>query len=68
MSGVAMLAAKNKWLSLIGNKLHADSTSVTQEAMPRRWIDLIRYLDEQERNCSEARQAEAGPLIKRELE
>jgi hypothetical protein len=37
-----------KWYSLIGKKLRDESKSVTAEPLPRRWIDLIRYLDEQE--------------------
>lgn len=32
-------------------QLHADD--ITHEPLPRRWVELIRYLDEQERKSSE---------------
>jgi len=38
-----------KWYSLIGKKLRDENKDVAQEPLPRRWVDLIRYLDEQER-------------------
>jgi hypothetical protein len=34
----------------IGKALKLQSEDVTREPLPRRWIDLIRHLDEQERN------------------
>jgi hypothetical protein len=38
-----------KWYSLIGKKVRDENKDVAQEPLPRRWVDLIRYLDEQER-------------------
>jgi hypothetical protein len=37
-----------KWYSLIGKKLR-DERKSAEESTPRRWVDLIRYLDKQER-------------------
>ena len=61
-----MLTSNDKWFSLIGRKLRGDSDVDTREPMPRRWVDLIRYLDEQERKHSEVReQPEAEPRVRR---
>jgi hypothetical protein len=34
-------------------RLRADSDDVAREPLPERWIDLIKYLDEQERRSRE---------------
>ena len=61
-----MLTSNDKWFSLIGRKLRGDGDVDTREPMPRRWVDLIRYLDEQERKHSEVReQPEAEPRVRR---
>ena len=41
-----------KSLSLIGEKLRAQTENVTQEPLPKRWLDLIHSLHEQERRRS----------------
>jgi hypothetical protein len=45
---------QDKWYSLIGKKLRDESKSVTEEPLPRRWIELIQHLDEQERQRERA--------------
>jgi hypothetical protein len=53
---------KDETIIEIGKRLRHQSSEITQEPLPRRWIDLIRYLNEQERKQSEARdQPEAEP-------
>jgi hypothetical protein len=45
-------------LDLIAKRLRDDGDNVTQEALPARWVDLILYLDEQERKtCARSQQA-----------
>ena len=39
-------------LELIAKRLRADSDDVAREPLPERWVDLIKYLDEQERRTS----------------
>ena len=34
----------------LGKTLHGRLDDITHEPLPRRWVDLIRHLDEQERN------------------
>jgi len=45
-------------LELIAKRLRADSEDVAREPLPERWLDLIKYLDEQER-CSHERTEQA---------
>jgi hypothetical protein len=40
-----------KWYSLIGRTLR-DSEDVVQQPLPRRWVELIRYLNDQERRSA----------------
>ena len=40
-------------LELIAKRLRADSEDVAREPLPERWVDLIKYLDEQERRSRE---------------
>ena len=40
-------------LGFIAKRLHDDHQDITHEPLPRRWVDLIHYLDEQERKNSE---------------
>ena len=47
-------------LGLIAKRLRDDSEHVPHEPLPRRWVDLIRYLDEQERNSLERPQPAAN--------
>ena len=36
----------------IGSKLRQQNELVTHEPLPKRWVDLIRHLDEQERRAA----------------
>jgi hypothetical protein len=44
-------------LALLGRSLH---NQIDDELLPERWVDLIRYLDEQERQRAGARQPEGN--------
>jgi hypothetical protein len=37
----------------LGKAFHLHADDITHEPLPRRWIELIRYLDEQERKSAE---------------
>ena len=52
---LVMLHRKDETIIEIGKRLRHQSNDITQEPLPRRWVDLIRYLNEQERKQSEAR-------------
>jgi hypothetical protein len=39
------------WYSLIGKKLREDSKDLAAESLPERWVDLILFLDEEERRA-----------------
>jgi hypothetical protein len=36
-------------LGRLGKALHIHMDDITQEPLPRRWVEMIHYLDEQER-------------------
>jgi len=40
----------------IGKMLHAHFDEVVDEPLPKRWVDLIKYLNEQEREDEARRQ------------
>ena len=40
-------------LELIARRLRTASEDVAREPLPERWVDLIKYLDEQERRSKE---------------
>jgi hypothetical protein len=42
----------------LGKVLHAYVDDITHEPVPRRWADLILYLDEEERRHEQDRQLE----------
>ena len=44
-----MPITETNWTRLIGKHLRKESEDVTRDELPRRWIDLILFLDEQER-------------------
>jgi hypothetical protein len=46
-----------RWL---GKLLHDQDDDITHEALPKRWVDLIHFLDEQERKWTAVRE-EKGP-------
>jgi hypothetical protein len=52
-------------LGLIGKRLREDGETIAQEPLPERWVDLIHYLDEQERMKSLKRHE---PALKRRPE
>ena len=47
-------------LERLGKALRGHDEGITHEALPRRWVDLIHFLDEQERKQSD-RQRGAEP-------
>jgi hypothetical protein len=47
-------------LQLIARRLRTDGEGVASEPLPERWIDLIKYLDAQERRSSERMEAHQG--------
>ena len=49
------MVAQHEWLKVIGENLRGGGEDIVREALPRRWVDLIRYLDEQERRSREYR-------------
>jgi hypothetical protein len=44
-----MAQAQEFILRRIGKALHVRMDDITEEALPRRWVELIHYLDEKER-------------------
>jgi hypothetical protein len=40
---------------MIGKGLRRQRNDITQEPLPRRWVELIRYLNEQERKLTQSR-------------
>jgi hypothetical protein len=54
------MSARNKTLLAIGKKLRGLDEDSTREPLPRRWVDLIHHLNEQERRRLE-QQPEAEP-------
>ena len=45
----------------IGKALRGQGIEITQEPLPRRWVDLIHHLDERERTLSDGLQTEPEP-------
>jgi len=56
-----MPVIETNWMRLIGEHLRGESEDLTHDDLPRRWVDLIHYLDKQERMCG-AQRAEDRPL------
>lgn len=54
-----MPAIETNWMCLIGERLRADGAAIAREELPRRWIELIVYLNEQERQRDEREKAQA---------
>jgi len=46
---LVMWHRKDDMIIEIGKRLRRQSNDITQEPLPRRWVDLIRYLNEQEK-------------------
>lgn len=47
-------------LQRLGKVLHVRMDDITHEPLPRRWVGLIHYLDEQERKRAKGSEAETG--------
>ena len=59
--------AYEKTLGLIVKRIREDSEQVTQEPLPKRWVDLILHLDEQERrSCAGAQPAAREEIVEAE--
>jgi hypothetical protein len=57
-----MWHSKDQTIVEIGKGLRRQSVDITHEPLPQRWVDLIHYLNAQERKRSNARdQPEAEP-------
>jgi hypothetical protein len=55
-------------LRRLGKTFHLYGDDIAHEPLPRRWVDLIRYLEEQERRSSEPSAArEQASLAETEL-
>ena len=49
----------------VGRTLRTQDDDFTHEPLPERWVDLIRYLDEKERQQSAAQQQKAEQQLRR---
>jgi hypothetical protein len=47
-------------IDLIGERLRADGATIAREELPRRWIELIQYLNERERQRDKAQARPEG--------
>jgi hypothetical protein len=56
-----MLQEQGSFLHRIGKALRAQSEDIAHEPLPKRWVDLIHYLDEQERKRAEGLEAKKEP-------
>ena len=50
-----MLRKKDETIVEIGKGLRRRDEDITHAPLPRRWVDLIRHLNEQERKKTEVR-------------
>jgi hypothetical protein len=55
--GCAVRQIQDTILQRLGKALHGHGDDITHEPLPRRWVDLIHHLDEQERRRSQGRQS-----------
>ena len=55
-------AGYDRSLGLIAKALRKESQNVAREPLPKRWIDLIHYLDEQERMLQAKAPAQGRPV------
>jgi len=44
-----MPVIETNWMRLFGKHLRGESEDLTRDELPRRWVDLIHFLDERER-------------------
>ncbi len=52
---------KETLLRRLGREFHIYADDIAHEPLPRRWVELIRYLDEQERMRKDDRKVETQP-------
>jgi hypothetical protein len=52
-----MMPKSDETLEEIGRKLRGLDDDITQEPLPRRWVDLILFLEEKERKRSDCGQS-----------
>jgi hypothetical protein len=64
---MAMPQARNSFWAHIGKALHVQHDDTLREPLPRRWVDLIRYLNEKDRALSQARQRGTERSTKRKI-
>lgn len=57
----ASMAALPQWLATIGKAMRGLSEGTTLDPLPRRWIELIHHLNEEEQRHSQVRQPEPEP-------
>jgi hypothetical protein len=63
---LVMWHRKDETIREIGKRLRHQSNDITNEPLPTRWVDLIHYLNEKDREQSEERdQPEAEPRRRR---
>ena len=48
-------------LGRLGKLLHDQDDDITHEPLPKRWVELIHRLNEEERKRTDARQEEKRP-------
>jgi hypothetical protein len=51
-----MWKGQDSILARLGKALHVGTDDIAHEPLPRRWVELIHYLDEQERKHSKRAQ------------
>jgi hypothetical protein len=60
-----MLQVQESLLQRIGKALRVQSSDITDQPVPTRWVDLILHLDEQERKRAGRRRPEPEPRQRR---
>jgi hypothetical protein len=58
LRGYAMQQGQNTVLRRLGKAFHLYADDIAREPLPQRWVDLIRYLDEQERKRSDGQKSD----------
>jgi hypothetical protein len=60
-----MRQGQTSFLERLSKALHLHYDDIAKEPLPRRWVDLIEYLHEEERKRSEDHHTGAGPHERR---
>jgi hypothetical protein len=50
---------ETNWIRLFGERLRGESEDLMPDELPRRWVDLIHFLDEREQK-RDAQRSEGG--------